>query len=108
MSFHAWYSAAQDRKFGHVVYRDKDGLEIKCTEVDEGPEQHSKWNDAIYVGVVEDFIRNAQKHDINDIDPHQLLNRVQDALAEEARCRAQIATTGKCFCFGCPIKRYAN
>jgi hypothetical protein len=108
MSFHAWYSAAQDMKFGHVVYKDKNGLEIKCTEVDERPEQFSKWNDAIYVGEVETFVRNAQRNEMDDMDPYQLLNRVQDALAEETRCKAQFASTGKCFCFGCPIKRYAN
>lgn len=108
MSFHAWYSAEMDKRHGHVVYLDDKGLEIKCTEVSDKPEQYSRWNDAIYVGTVETFVCNRQKFNLDNLDPYQLLKHCEDALALEAKCQAQIAATGNCFCFGCPIKRHAN
>lgn len=107
MSYHAWYSAGADKKHGHVIYRDKNGLEIKCTEVSSKPEPCGKWNDAIYVGEVETFVSSTINIDW-DVSPAALLNQLQDLMAEKKRCEAQYPSTGNCFCYTYPIKRYAN
>lgn len=109
MSTHAWYSAVADRKFGHIVYKDKDGLEIKCTEIRDIPEPYSLWNDAIYVGEVEGFVRSTRNWN-EDISMVDLLDLILEGLADQRKCLAQRASTGsnKCTCFTCPIIRHAD
>jgi hypothetical protein len=107
MATHAWYSAVADRKFGHIIYKDKNGLELKCTEVRSIPEPYSLWNDAVYLGEVEIFVRSTKNWN-EDISMTDLLTLIQDGLSEQVKCKSQIEKTGKCFCFTCPIKRHAN
>jgi hypothetical protein len=104
--YHGWFSASAAKKFGYAVYLDKDGLEIRVTEVCSSDTPTSKWNDAVYVGFVDKCIKG---NNINfDISPEQLLFQIQDALAEQKRCENQFKQTGNCFCYVCPITKRSN
>lgn len=99
----AWYSAAADRKFGHAVYADSSGLEIKVTEVVTNPDSEpgSRWNDLIYVGEVVRLVRTANKPDPATL--WELHQQISSDLKEQEDCRKQFTATKKCFCYTCPI-----
>ena len=105
--YHGWFSAGAAKKFGYAVYLDRDGMEVRVTEVGSNEAVPSgKWNDAVYVGEVDKCIKG---NNVNfDISPEQLLSQIQDDLAEQKRCTAQFKETGKCFCYLCPITKRSN
>ncbi len=108
--FNAWYSAACDRLYGHVVYRDKDGVELKVTEVASDSNTPSgKWNDAIFLGEVVTWVRSNRRtieHSAEAVS--KLHSELTSLITEQNRCQKQFAETGNCFCFTCPIKRKPN
>jgi hypothetical protein len=107
MKYIGWYSAASDKKFGHAIYLDKDGLEIKITEViSDGKKPLSKWNDLICVGEVDKCIKTL-KVDFNR-SVEELLTLAREGLAEQIACQKQFANTNKCFCHTCPLKYFSN
>jgi hypothetical protein len=111
MKYHGYYSAHQDNKYGHIIYKDNEGNNVKVTEViDALRKPVSKWNDLVFVGEVTDFVSSTVK--IYD-KPSQmseaeylkeLYNRALEALANQNKCQKQFKVTNKCFCHTCPIK----
>lgn len=107
MKYIGWYSAASDRKFGHCIYTTPDGLEIKITEViSEGKPPMSKWNDLICVGPVDKCIKTLNVDFNRSVE--ELLILAHKGIAEQAACQKQFPTTGKCFCYTCPLKYQTN
>lgn len=108
MSYHGWYSAGADKKFGHALYKTPDGLEVKVTEAVSSADAKpgGKWNDFVYVGEIAECIK-PNKIDF-DLSPLELLNSCQEMLQEQRSCQAQLATTGKCFCYTCPVTYTKN
>lgn len=108
MSYHGWYSAGADKKFGHAVYTTPEGLEVKVTEAVSSADAKpgGLWNDFVYVGEIVQCVRsNPIKLDIS---PLELLNEIQEQIQEQKSCKAQFSGTGKCFCYTCPIKYARN
>ena len=102
-----YYSAASDKKFGHAIYLDKNGLEIKITEViSEGKTPMSKWNDLICVGPVDKCIKTLNVDFNRSVE--ELLVLARKGIAEQVACQKQFPTTGNCFCHTCPLKYQTN
>lgn len=107
MSYHGWYSAGADKKFGHAVYTTPEGLEVKVTEAVSSADAKpgGLWNDFVYVG---EILRCVRTNPIKEISPTELLNAIQEDIQEQKTCKAQFPQTGKCFCYTCPIKYNSN
>lgn len=63
MSFYAWWSQKQFETGGSVVYRRADGQDVEVTQVTQGEEHGTAWDDIVYLGVVEDFV-SSNKFDL--------------------------------------------
>ena len=101
--YYGWYSEACDRRNGHAVYLDKDGNEVKITEVmsDSDKKPTNKWNDNIYVGEVVKWVRTIDY--LDGLSTMALLEKVQEMVKEQQVCQAQSPVSKRCFCGTCPI-----
>jgi hypothetical protein len=58
--FHAWYSKSADEEYGHNIYLDRNGKEVKvtvvCASFEQGDDSY-RWHDKEYVGEVTKFVR---------------------------------------------------
>lgn len=60
---HAWYSAKMAKIAPSIFYRHEDGHEVLITwisEVEGGKPEDPPWEDAVYMGVVTDYLRTDQ------------------------------------------------
>ncbi len=61
---YGWYSAKADESFGHVIYLNDGGKEVKVMNVSLSTECPSyKWDDKVYVGEVTEYLRGSKQHD---------------------------------------------
>lgn len=114
MKYHGYYSAHQDKRYGHCIYKDSDGNNIKITEViDATKKPITKWNDLVFVGEVTDFVSSTVKMDsfLDFKTPQdeilklkELYNKACEVLEIQKKCQGQFKQTNKCFCYTCPVK----
>lgn len=103
---YGWYSKHADQMFGHVLYKDFNGLTVKITEICDSADQPTgNWNDYVCLGEVIECIKTRPA---KQEDPKLALAKAKDALKEMQECKVQFAKTNKCFCYTCPVKNKSN
>jgi hypothetical protein len=103
---HGYYSSFADQIAGHAVYKTPEGFLIKITEViqDDNPPT-TKFNDIVYVGIVETLVHKNWKTRTKE----QILHNIDEMTATVYKCSKRDREKTICFCYLCPkSNRSAN
>ncbi len=76
----AWYSEKQAKLGGVVRYRTANGTEVDASAVARKKEDAPKWDDAIYLGEVTDFVcrlSDGEMGDMEDDSPAEFYRKLQ-------------------------------
>lgn len=97
-----FYSKKAASLYGFIEYKDYEGKTVYVTEVvKQGKNPTSSYNDLVYVGKVERFVKNNQILNSKSLD--ELLTMAYDRAEEQKKCANQLAQTKRCFCCSCNV-----